>query len=229
MRILKILMARYSGRGGVKANMALLIAMIIHNLIYPLSNASGIWPGIFYLYYSSIFVLGTWALTPDYRLRYLVTFCGMVALIAGMLNTYVPAYAPSGWASLMVAITSILYHGVMCFILAQYTFRARKVMTDIVISATTLYLVIGSGFAAIFATIEWIEPGSFVASSGAKIQWQQLLYYSYVTLTTLGYGDITPAYFYAQAFASFEALTGVLYTVILLSRLVGLYSSQNND
>jgi voltage-gated potassium channel Kch len=49
--------------------------------------------------------------------------------------------------------------------------------------------------------------------------------FSYVTLTTVGYGDITPQGFYAQSLVIFEAVIGVLYTVILLSRLVGLQAS----
>ncbi|MFC6487470.1 potassium channel family protein [Nitratireductor sp. GCM10026969] len=79
-----------------------------------------------------------------------------------------------------------------------------------------------------FALIEWLAPGSFAASSGDEITWQKMVYYSYITLTTLGYGDITPVGTYAQAFASFEAVLGVLYTVILLSRLVGLYSASSD-
>lgn len=85
--------------------------------------------------------------------------------------------------------------------------------------------MLGSIFAAVFGLVLWLEPGAFIASSGAEVQWQQLLYYSYVTLTTLGYGDIVPVGFYAQAFAAFEAIIGTLYTVILLSRLVGLHAS----
>ena len=54
--------------------------------------------------------------------------------------------------------------------------------------------------------------------SDAPLGWQQLLYFSYITLTSVGYGDILPTGFHAQAFAAFEAIVGVLYTVILLSR-----------
>jgi hypothetical protein len=86
--------------------------------------------------------------------------------------------------------------------------------------------LIGSGFAAVLALIEWCVPGSFVASSGAAVDWQQMVYFSYVTLTTLGYGDITPVGSYAQSFVAFEAIGGTLYTVMLLSRLVGLHASR---
>lgn len=77
-------------------------------------------------------------------------------------------------------------------------------------------------FTAFFGLVERLQPDSFASSSGAEIGWQQFLYYSYVTLTTLGYCDITPVKFYAQSLATFEAVLGVLYTVILLSRSVSL-------
>jgi hypothetical protein len=55
------------------------------------------------------------------------------------------------------------------------------------------------------------------------------MYYSYVTLTTLGYGDITPASSYARSSAVLEAMTGVLYMAILVARLVSLYGQRLND
>jgi voltage-gated potassium channel Kch len=67
-----------------------------------------------------------------------------------------------------------------------------------------------------------------VVSSGAPIGWQQMLYFSYITLTTVGYGDIMPVGFYAQSIVSLEAITGTLYTVILLSRLVGMHASRGS-
>ena len=52
-----------------------------------------------------------------------------------------------------------------------------------------------------------------------------MVYFSYVTMTTVGYGDITPVGFYAQSFVTFEAVGGTLYSVLLLSRLVGMHAS----
>lgn len=209
-------------RNGFGVNLALLAGILVHNLTYPLTAAGGIWPAVFYLFYASLFVVSSWALTAERYSLWCITASGLVVLISGLVNSY----APSDGATLAVLCSSIVYHTVMCLILARYTFRPGAVMSDVVLSATSLYLVIGSGFAAILSLIEWLAPGSFVASSGAEINWQQMVYYSYVTLTTLGYGDITPVGFYAQAFASFEAVLGVLYTVILLSRLVGLHASR---
>lgn len=207
------------------ANVLLLVAILLHNLTYPLSTIGGIGPLVFYLFYASIFVAGTWALEKGRGWRLAVSVAGLSVFIAGLLNSY----RPGPIAALDVYLTSIVYHGLMIAVLIRYTFTARIVVTDVVLAATSLYLVIGSCFAAVFALIDWLQPGSFVASSGAQIGWQQLVYYSFVTLTTVGYGDITPVGFYAQSFAAFEAVLGVLYTVILLSRLVGLHASRPTE
>lgn len=211
-----------TARNKVAANAGFLAAILIHNLTYPLSAAGGIWSALFYGFYAAIFVVATWALTDNQILRVFAGSAGLAVFLAGLLNSY----ASSNGAALAVYLTSIAYHLGMVVVLARYTFGARTVMTDVLISATSLYLVIGSGFAAVLALIEWCVPGSFVASSGAAVDWQQMVYFSYVTLTTVGYGDITPVGFYAQSFAAFEAIGGTLYTVMLLSRLVGLHASR---
>ncbi len=209
------------GLSEVAKNGLLLAAIVLHNLIYPLSARGGVGPLVFYAIYASIFVMGTWLLTLDPRLRAAAAISGAAVLAAGIANSY----AGSSATALAISLTSIAYHAVMIVVLARYTFTSRTVMTEVILAATSLYLVLGSIFAAIFGLILWLEPGSFTSSTGAEVQWQQLLYYSYVTLTTLGYGDILPVGFYAQAFAAFEAIIGTLYTVILLSRLVGLHAS----
>lgn len=209
-------------RNRVLASGALLAAILIHNLTYPLSAAGGAWPALFYGFYASIFVVATWALSASKGMRAAMAGIGLVTLVAGLMNSY----APTGGTALAVFLSSIAYHIGMIVVLARYTFGARTVMTDVLLSATSLYLVIGSGFAALLSVVEWSAPGSFVASSGAPVGWQQMLYFSYVTMTTVGYGDITPVGFYAQSFASFEAIGGTLYSVLLLSRLVGLHTSR---
>ncbi len=199
----------------------LLAAVLLHNLIYPLTGAGAWGPAVFYAVYGSIFVAGTFALTRSTALRSLAAATGAAVLAAGLVNSYAPGSA----AALAVYLTSLAYHGVMIWVLARYTFAAREVLTDVILAATALYLVIGSAFAAIYATIAWADPAAFATPAGMPPGWQQMLYYSYVTLTTVGYGDITPRSPVAQSVAASEAVLGVLYTVVLLARLVGLQAS----
>ena len=67
-----------------------------------------------------------------------------------------------------------------------------------------------------------IQPGEI-------FPWQTFIYYSYSTLTTLGYGDILPIQPWARAAATLEAILGVLYITIIMARLVGLYATSEVD
>ena len=80
----------------------------------------------------------------------------------------------------------------------------------------------------LYGALETFSPGSFVdtltrtrASRG-----RQLIYFSYISLTTLGFGDILPASSWARSLVSLEAVIGVLYLAILMARLVGLYGQR---
>ncbi|MCR9089685.1 MAG: ion channel [Rhodobacteraceae bacterium] len=201
---------------------ALLAAVILHNLIYPISQNGFLGAVVFYVFYGGMFIAATWTLTASHVMRRAALVTGAAVFAAGV------AHAATGAAvtALAVFISSIAYHGVIIVVLGWYTLAARNVFTEVILAATTLYLIIGSGFAAVFALIEWLVPGSFVGAAGPVSNWQELLYFSYVTLTSLGFGDILPVSYYAQAFTAFEAIAGVLYTVILLSRLVGMHTAK---
>ncbi|TDK28628.1 two pore domain potassium channel family protein [Luteimonas aestuarii] len=210
---------------GRRVTLYLLLGMLVHNLTYPLTGIGGVWPALFYLFYGVLFVAATWLLLPDRGLRMLAAGCGVAVIAAGLANSY----APGTYTKLGVFLTSIAYHAVITWVLVVYIFRATAVMADVLLAAASIYLVIGSGFAAIYGLVEWLSPGSFVTASGDPVSWQQLFYYSYVTLTTVGYGDILPQGFLAQSFAIFQAVVGVLYTAILLARLVGLQASPSPE
>ncbi|WP_224825915.1 potassium channel family protein [Cognatishimia sp. MH4019] len=199
----------------------LLAAILLHNLVYPMSTWGGIAPAAFYVLYASMFVIAAWLLTGDARLRMAATISGLAVFAAGLANSYMP----SSGTALAVYVTSIVYHAIALIVLTRYTFTSRQVFTEVVLAATCLYLVLGSAFAAIYGLIFWVDSAAFTSATGGAVGWQQLLYYSYVTLTTLGYGDVLPVGHVAQSVAAFQAIVGTLYTVLLLSRLVGMHSS----
>ena len=101
-----------------------------------------------------------------------------------------------------------------------------------VVGAICIYILIGLIWAFGYLIVEEVFPGSF---SGLKegIPWQYnlkaLTYYSMVTLTTLGYGDIAPLMPMARFLAFMEAITGVFYTTILVASLIGMRLAQHTD
>lgn len=199
----------------------LMAAVIVHNLVYPVSTWGGVWPALFYVFYAGMFWVGTWVLTADRGMRLAATVTSLAVFAAGIVNSY----TPSSGAALAIYLTSIAHHLVILLVLTRYTFTRREVFTEVILAATALYLILGSVFAAIYGVIFWFDPNAFTSATGGAVGWQQLLYYSYVTLTTLGYGDVLPVGHIAQSMAAFQAIAGTLYTVLLLSRLVGMHTT----
>ncbi len=94
--------------------------------------------------------------------------------------------------------------------------------------ATAAYLLIAFSFALAYFLLEFLVPGSFRFPGGEanlnSESWRVFYYYSIITLTTLGYGDIIPVHPVARNLAAAEALIGQLYPAILLARLVTLHA-----
>jgi voltage-gated potassium channel Kch len=92
-------------------------------------------------------------------------------------------------------------------------------------AALSAYLLAGHFFAITYFQVEQLRPGSFaiagVATLPAQLDLQTAIYFSYVTLATLGYGDISPLTPTARGLAISEAILGQLYLAVLVARLVG--------
>ena len=109
-------------------------------------------------------------------------------------------------------------------------FRARKVSSDTLAGAVCVYLMIAFISAYCFILIEFMLPGSFSFTQGAtrmqlwvSREFYPFFYFSMVTMTTVGYGDMSPVTTTARTFATLEALTGQVYLTILVARLVGMH------
>jgi voltage-gated potassium channel Kch len=93
-----------------------------------------------------------------------------------------------------------------------------------------VYLLIGLAWSYAFTLLHTFSPTSFEgiadATTAAHATAFQFIYYSFVTLTTLGYGEITPASPVAQTLAYLEAVTGQFYLTILVAALVGMLLSK---
>ncbi len=117
--------------------------------------------------------------------------------------------------------------------LATTVFGKGPVDANRIVGAVSIYFLIGLAWAFVYALIELMSPGSFkMASGGPIIETRpgfvnEFIYFSNVTLTTLGYGDVIPLTSPARMFATLEAMIGQLYVAIVIARLVGLQISQS--
>jgi len=109
--------------------------------------------------------------------------------------------------------------------------QSDEVSQDTIVGGICVYLLMGLCFTMIFIVTAEVRPGAFVSDAGPVLRSltdtsehaTTLLYFSFVTLTTLGYGDVRPVGDMAQMFAVTEATIGQLYLTIFVARLVGLY------
>ena len=97
-----------------------------------------------------------------------------------------------------------------------------SVTADMIYGGINIYLLIGLGFAAAFSALATVQPASF-AGVEAESTFGDAIYFSFVTITTLGYGDITPASDTARMLSASEAVLGQLYVAVLLARLVAVH------
>jgi hypothetical protein len=118
-------------------------------------------------------------------------------------------------------------------LILRYIFAVEKVTFQVICAALCVYLLLGLMWSQVYSLIDVVEPGSFAFSHVGEGKRQAMhfgtentmypVYYSFVTLTTLGYGDIVPLTPAARMFAVVEAIVGQLYLAVLVARLVGLH------
>ena len=93
--------------------------------------------------------------------------------------------------------------------------------------AVCIYLMLGLGWALLYALLELLVPGSFNGVDIAvRTSFWEFVYFSFVTITTLGYGDVTPELPFAEVLAYMEAIVGQFYMAILVATLVGAHLSR---
>ncbi|MBI1852188.1 MAG: two pore domain potassium channel family protein [Planctomycetes bacterium] len=120
--------------------------------------------------------------------------------------------------------------------------KDERVTADKLYGAVCVYLLIGLTWAFVYSILELAEPGTFVVapsrpgsatpSSGQVGEVFELTYYSFTTLTTVGFGDVTARTGPARALSAIEALAGQIYVAVLIARLVSLqvaYSSREHE
>ncbi|HHP7239769.1 potassium channel family protein [Longibacter sp.] len=117
-----------------------------------------------------------------------------------------------------------LFLGYVTQILLRHVIQADRVDAEMIYGAIAGYLLLGVIWAMLYTVTETLQPGSFtLTATGDTRPWGDLLYYSFVTLTTLGYGDVLPLSSRARSLAVLEAVTGVFYVAVLVARLVSLH------
>lgn len=126
--------------------------------------------------------------------------------------------------SVAYSLLGLVFFAYVGFLVLADVFRARSVSVDTICGALSVYLFLGIWWAFAYAALEEFAPGSIlgIRQSGGGGGYAQYLGYSFVTLTTLGYGNVVPGNGRADMLAVGEAVVGQIYMTVLVARLVAL-------
>lgn len=157
----------------------------------------------------------------------LLTVWRRKALFVGGLVLMLPTFVLRVSTPLSPVVTSVrdgLAIASFLFVAGVFLVRVltyRRITAAAVSASLCVYIIVGMVWAIAYSMLERLAAGSFNGLDYGSDLGRQFVYFSYVTLTTLGYGDVTPARPLAQTMATVEAITGQLFLVGLVAYLVG--------
>ena len=161
------------------------------------------------------------------RRRTLVTAVALVipALAAKWMNHLRPDLV----SPLIYIITAIAFFAFISAQLLLFILRARQVDANVLCAGLSGYLLLGLLWVPAYLLVARLNPAAFVMTAGtdtgAPMDGFHAFYFSFITLCTVGYGDVTPVSKVARMLAVVEAIAGLFYMAVLISRLVSVYSS----
>jgi voltage-gated potassium channel Kch len=131
------------------------------------------------------------------------------------------------------ALFGSLFFVYVTVVTLSYVLKDQTVTADTLYGAICVYILLGITWSFFCVLVEAVFPGafSFVPENHVNniLDWPDFIYYSFVTLTTLGYGDITPITQTSRNLAFLEAVSGQVYLAIIVARLVAMYISHSYE
>lgn len=152
---------------------------------------------------------------------------GIVLTVLTGLMTIGFAFWPSEWLSHSIALLTLLFLFLSLAIAFRSVFSTGAVDINRLFGAVCIYLIFALIWALLYMLLDSYESQSLTIVASEPF-WDYL-YFSFVTLTTLGYGDIAPVTHAARVLAGFEAVVGQFYLTILVAALVGMHVTQRSS
>jgi len=150
----------------------------------------------------------------------------LLLVLPSLLIIWVRFFVVTEQILFAAAVSQVFFNAYMIFIIIYYIFETGLVTRNIIAAALIAYLFIGLLGANLYLLVELVYPGSFSIPHEIVLKDPSVFkYFSFVTLTTLGYGDISPISSQARSLSILEAFVGQIYLAVLIARLVGLTSA----
>src|SRR6516165_96942 len=197
-------------------------------LAHPLDEYRRIGDPVALVLFSMILIAAAFELSDQHAVRRVA-----VPLVACVILVHLGAHFCPTMRPLVIAshVLSTVFFGFTSVTLFAYLGRPGVITSGRLYASVSLYLILGIFWFSVYRLIETIHAGSFVvvAPHATSVTRATLLYFSLITLTTVGYGDVLPATPTARGLTALEGVSGVLYLAITVARLVAAYQSLSNE
>jgi len=204
---------------------SLLIALLLLMLLMPAVDTA-IGKGLLEALFIATLIAGLRAIVVNkrlFRFEVILLVASLVLTIAGVLGGY-------GHLFFIGVAARAFFMALVSLAILSDLFRSQKVTGDSLAGAVCIYLMIALIWGHLFLVVEFLVPGSFSFTQGDKAmglwlsrEFYPFYYFSLITMTTVGFGDMLPITTAARTLTTLEALVGQVYLTILVARLVGMY------
>lgn len=202
----------------------ILLALSLLIILNPLLPSVGFGQYVVTLLFSFIVLSGILAASDERQVIRQLMVIGLITLVLD----WIESFATENYVGLSVIIGALyaLFLAIVTIITVIEVTKSKRVTGNIICGAIAAYLLIGLTAAILAGLMETIHPGSFLRGGeqlAPERVFDDLLYYSMVTLSTIGYGDITPNVAIAQSLSIALGLLGQIYLTVLVAMLVGKF------
>jgi len=192
---------------------------------------------LFEMMFTGLIFVSMYVLCDTRRDTIVALILGVPCLIIHATHYITPDLFTHQYPILMACL--VVFYTYMTLSVLRHVLRNPAVDKDIISGAICIYLLMGMVWAMLFSFVEQMSPGAFMIvnespsemrvalDDGLGMHFTVFLYFSFTTLTTLGYGDIVPASDSARSLTSLEAISGVLFIGAFVARLIASYRPED--
>jgi voltage-gated potassium channel len=206
----------------------LLIALLLLLVAPPVLETLLGWTGpiIRAVPYALVLVMGVWSLRMTRKWSHVVVALAVIGIVLEVLHA-----VNNHIAFTYLTLSSFLLFLLLCtFLVLRQILTGTQVDLNRIAGAFCAYLMLGFIWSVAYMILFAMDQGSFrgLPQIGDDLRLMDLQYFSFVTMTTLGYGDVVPVSYIARALAAVEAVIGQFYLAVLVAALVGAYVAETN-
>lgn len=205
----------------------LLISELLFILVYPFFVGTSFRDEVMRGMAVLVFSAALYAVVGRGRITVIAFVLGVPAILIHALNV-------AGYLESLHTLSMILGLTFLTFMTSVFIWSIvsdPSVTTDTLAGAVSAYMLMGITFGIAYSLIDHLVPGAFrdTVEPGKHLTQAEFTFFSFVTMTTVGYGDIVPWDAHARSVAMIEAVIGIMYPAVLISRLVGLHGSRRGN